>query len=137
MNAPSMARSLYAAPRFGHKILAREIKSWLFQISISAEACLIEVEQLPRFLNSDVIGANRSLDVLAQLIEQLLRVVLHVRQDLAHGVSLDDTVEHNLAALVERDVHRVGVAEEIVQVAEDFLIGAQEKRPEIIRLPVV
>ena len=37
---------------------------------------------------------------------------------------------------VEIDVHRVRVAEQVVQVAEDFLIGADQERGQIIRLAV-
>ena len=34
------------------------------------------------------------------------------------------------------DVHGVGVAEQVVHVAEDFLIGADQKRAQVIRLAV-
>ena len=37
---------------------------------------------------------------------------------------------------VGADVHGVGVAEEIVQVAEDFLVGADQERAEVIGLAV-
>ena len=40
----------------------------------------------------------------------------------------------DVAVLVERDVDRVGVAEQVVQVAEDLLVGAEQERAEVVRL---
>ena len=38
--------------------------------------------------------------------------------------------------LVEADVHGVGVAEQVVQVAEDLLVGADQEHAEVVRLAV-
>ena len=40
------------------------------------------------------------------------------------------------AVLAERDVHGVRVAEQVVQVAENFLVGPDQKYGEVIRLAV-
>ena len=37
------------------------------------------------------------------------------------------------AVLVDADVDGVGVAEEVVQVAEDLLVGPEQERAEVIR----
>ena len=38
--------------------------------------------------------------------------------------------------LFEADVHRVRVAEEVVQVAEDLLVGADQEHPQVVGLAV-
>ena len=58
-------------------------------------------------------------------------------QHLADRVALDDRVEVDLAVVVEADVDRVGVAEQVVQVAEDLLVGAEQERAEVVGLAVV
>ena len=64
--------------------------------------------------------------------EQRLGVELHVVEHLAHRVALDERVEPRAAVLVEADVHGVGVAEQVVEVAEDLLIGADEEHAEVV-----
>ena len=49
---------------------------------------------------------------------------------------LIDLVEDDGVGVVEADVHGVRVAEQVVQVAEDFLIGADQEHAEVIRLAV-
>ena len=46
-------------------------------------------------------------------------------------------VEVDLAVVVQADVDRVGVAEQVVQVAEDLLVGPEQERAEVIGLAVV
>ena len=70
------------------------------------------------------------------LRHQRFGVELHVVEHLAHRVALDDRVEHDVAVVVEADVHGVGVAEQVVQVAEDFLVGADQEHAEVVRLAV-
>src|SRR3712207_7658191 len=60
--------------------------------------------------------------------QQLVRGILDVGQHLAHGVALDDVVHVDAALLIQADVDRVGVAEQVVQVAEDLLVGPQQDR---------
>src|SRR5258708_10073062 len=57
-------------------------------------------------------------------------------QHLADGVTLDDGVEVDRAAVVETDVDGVGVAKQVMEVAKDFLVGAQQESTQIIRLAV-
>src|SRR5258708_9305952 len=58
-------------------------------------------------------------------------------QHLADSVTLDDGVEVDRAAVVETDVDGVGVPEQVMEVAEDFLVGAQQESTQIIWLAVV
>ncbi|MNQ67247.1 hypothetical protein D3C85_817630 [compost metagenome] len=59
---------------------------------------------------------------------------MHVAQHVLDGVvGLDAGVEHAaVAALV--DVHRIGVAEQVVHVAEDLLVGADQEHAEQVVL---
>ena len=55
-------------------------------------------------------------------------------QHFADGIPFNDFVDGESAGFVDADVHGIGVAEQIVQIAEDFLVRADEKRcDEIIR----
>ena len=108
----------------------------LFHVRVAFQPRLVEVQQLPRFLERDLARADGALDVLAHAGGQLVGRVLHVVQHLADRVALDDGVEVDLAVLVEADVDRVGVAEEVVQVAEDLLVGAEQERAEVVGLAV-
>ena len=65
-----------------------------------------------------------------------LGVELDVVEHFLHRVALDHRVEHDVAVLVEADVHRVRVAEQVVQVAEDLLVGADQEDAEVVRLAV-
>ena len=58
-------------------------------------------------------------------------------QNFADGITFNDFVDGESPGLVDADVHGIGVAEQVVQIAEDFLVSADEKRgDEIIRAVV-
>ena len=71
--------------------------------------------------------AHRFFDAVAELAHEHLGVELDVVEHLANRVALDDRLEHDVARRVEADVHRVRVAEQVVEVAEDLLIRADEE----------
>ena len=98
-----------------------------FQIGVAVQAVFVEAKQLAGALVVDAAFAHRGLDVGAQLPEQHLGIELDVVQHLADGVALDQRIEAGAAVVVEADVDGVGVAEQVVQVAEDLLIGADEE----------
>ena len=58
--------------------------------------------------------------------DEVLLVVLHVGEHLGHRVALDHVLDAVVVA-VDPDVHGVGVAEEVVQVAQDLLVGADQE----------
>ncbi len=68
--------------------------------------------------------------------QQIGGVELDVVEHLGHGVPMNQ-VGDLVALLGEPDVDRVGVAEEVVQVAQDLLVGAGEEDPEDVGLPFV
>ena len=79
---------------------------------------------------------TRSFHVAAELFEQGGGFELHVIQHFAHGIAVDHRVEHHIALFIELNVHGIGVAEQVVQVAQDLLIRAHQKRARIVRLAV-
>ena len=58
---------------------------------------------------------------------------LHVVQHLRHGVAVHE-IGDLIALLGQSHVHRVGIAEQVVQVAQDLLIGAGQEDAEDVRL---
>ena len=63
------------------------------------------------------------------LPQQHLGVELDVVEHLADRVALDHARRGRRSPfVVQADVHRVGVAEQVVQVAEDLLVGADQER---------
>ena len=58
---------------------------------------------------------------------------LDVVEHLGHGVAVDQ-VGDLVALLGQPDVHGVGVAEQVVQVAQDLLVGAGEEDAEDVGL---
>ena len=101
------------------------------------QAVFVEAKKLASALVVDASFTHGGLDVRAKFPEQLLGVELDVVEHLADGVALDRPRRVlALAVVVEADVDGVGVAEEVVQVAEDLLVGADEERAEVVRLAV-
>ena len=82
---------------------------------------------------AEILGVG---NLAAEGGQQIRGVELDVVEHLGHGVAVNQ-VGDLVALLGEPDVHRVGVAEEVVQVAQDLLIGAGKEDPEDVGLPFV
>ena len=65
------------------------------------------------------------------MAHQLLGVILHIVEHLFHRFAVDDLVDV-VCPILHRDVHGIGIAEEVVHVAEDFLVGPHEEHAEIV-----
>ena len=65
---------------------------------------------------------------------EFVGVVLHVLEHLVGGVALDDLLDPPAAAVLQPDVHHVGVAEQVVQIAQRLLVGADQEGRQVIRL---
>ena len=75
--------------------------------------------------------------MFAEFGHQFVGAELDVAEDFADGVAADDFFDGGGAVVGEGDVDGVGVAEEVVEVAEDFLVGADEEDAEVVFLAVV
>src|SRR5438034_242353 len=107
------------------------------EIRISLEPGLVELKQHPRFVDRQLLVAEGALDLLARRAEKIVGAELYVLKHLADGIAFDDLVNRRPALLVHADVYRVGVAEEVMQVAENFLISTHEERGQEVIAPVV
>ena len=68
------------------------------------------------------------------VFQDLVAVVLYVLEDAADGVALDNRVDLVVGLAVEGDMHGVGVAEQVVHVAEDLLVGADQEKADVVVL---
>ena len=101
------------------------------------QAVFVEAQEAAGLLVVHAALADGGFDVAAAACASSVSgVELHVVEHLADGVALDDRLEHHLAVVVQADVHGVGVAEQVVQVAEDLLVGADQERAQVVRLAV-
>jgi hypothetical protein len=83
-----------------------------------------------------VARAQRLVGRAPNALDQSPSVVLNVVEDLADVVALDDVDDRVVAVVVEPDVDGIGVAEQVVQVAEDLLIGADQEDADVVGLAV-
>src|SRR5438477_374257 len=83
-------------------------------------------QEAVRLLTGEVL---RVADFPPEGGEQVGAVELHVVEHLGDGVPMHQ-VGHLVALVGEPDVDGVGVAEEVVQVAQDLLVGTGEKDAE-------
>src|ERR1035441_11088962 len=88
-------------------------------VRVAVQALFVEAEERAALLISQAAFAQRGLHVAAELHHQRVGGELHVVEHFADGIALDDGIEHDFARGAQAHVDRVGIAEEIVHVAED------------------
>src|SRR6266576_1253526 len=106
------------------------------KVSVALETGDVIRDEHVRVLPRDA-GSVRNL--APESGEQVRRAELDVVEHLSHSVAVYE-VSHLVASTVrlrQSDVHRVRVAEQIVQVAQDLLIGARQKNPDDVGITVV
>ena len=72
-------------------------------------------------------SSSAALDVPAQARQQVVLEVLDVGEHLLDAVAAHDVRQARAPGVVEVDVHDVRVAEQVVQVAQDLLVGADQE----------
>ena len=106
----------------------------LRQIGVSAKALGVELEQAGALGSIESLVSDRISDRHLNSFLQFLRAELNVAEHIGDGVALDDRVNPSLTVGVDAHMGRVGVAEQIVQVAERFLVSADEEQAQVIGL---
>ena len=96
------------------------------------EAPFVEAAECAGLIQCQLVLPQGGLDRLRELAAELVRVVLHVAEHLADGVALNDLADLEGVVLVDGDVNGVGVAEEVVQVAECFLIRPDQAGGQVV-----
>ena len=108
----------------------------LFQIRIAVQRFLIELEEPAGFLVAEAVFADGDFDGGLQPRDQVARLELDIVEHFADRVAFDHRLDDHFAARRQIDVHGIRVAEQVVQVAENFLIRSDQERRQIIRLAV-
>ena len=103
-----------------------------FEICVSEQSRTVGAYEVAALFRSDRTGFHRGRNPRLEIAHKLLWVVLNIVEHLVDGFALDNLVDF-VAVLVHTDMHGIGIAEEIVHVAEYFLIGTHEEHAEIIR----
>ena len=80
----------------------------------------------------DAALADGGVDGGLQAVDQLTAVELDVMQHFVDRVAFDDVLDDDLPIVVQADVRRIGVAKQVMEVAEDFL----KAHPGIICAPL-
>jgi hypothetical protein len=78
------------------------------------------------------LAAHGLLGEAAHARHQILARVADVLEHVGHGVAGDHVFDLVAAARRQRHVHGVGVAEEVVQIAQDFLVGAGQEDAQVV-----
>ena len=106
-----------------------------FQIGVSVESGAVGGEEFLAFFECDFSFFDGLLCPDFEASHHLLWVVLHVAEHVGYGFAIDDFVDA-VGVVVDGDVYGVDVAEEVVHVAEDFLVGSYEEYADVVWLLV-
>src|SRR5215469_16317100 len=112
----------------------RASDSGRLQVRVAVELALVEALQRLALGQRHAAVADGALAVTGERRIQLGDVVLHVLQHLVGGVALDDLLDPPAALIVQAHMHDVRVAEEVVEVAEGFLVGPDQEGREVVLL---
>ena len=107
----------------------------LFQISIPVQSRAVVRQEFLAFLNGNLAFLHALGDPGLHRADEFLGTVLYVFQHVSHGFAIDDLVDI-VALFVHRDMYRIGVTKQVVEVTEDFLIGTDQEHADIIVLLV-
>ena len=74
-------------------------------------------------------GQAGIIELCGKLLEQALRAVIDLLQNILQGLSPGHVGYLGGAPIINPDVHGVGVTKEVVHIPQDFLVGtSQEER---------
>src|SRR5688572_1063099 len=102
-HAPTRAR---IKPSDGRRTVAVAL-----EVGVAGEAALEHAQELARLLDGHALLPHGVLGGATRARDQLVLGVRDVVEDVGHRVAGDDVVHLVAGRVVERDVHRVGVAE--------------------------
>jgi hypothetical protein len=90
-------------------------------------------QQAARLFEVHAPLADGNFDRVVQLAHEGIGIELHIVQHFADRVALDDRFQYHVPLRTEADMHSVRVAEQVVQVAENLLVRADEEHAEVVR----
>lgn len=97
-----------------------------FEVGVTAHAGFEGVHDFAAFAGGDAVAVDGAFGELTEAAEHVFGLVFAVGEDFGDGVAFDFLGVFEFAVL-DADGDDVGVAEEVVEVTEGFLIGADEE----------
>ena len=108
----------------------------IFEIGITVEAFNVPLHKGRRLLKAHLSFANRPLRGCARTLDQISTVLFNIREHFGDGIAFDHVFETVATVRSNAHVNRIGIAKEVVKVTEGFLVGPNQKGPEVVRLVV-
>ena len=109
-------------------------KTLLPQIRVSQQCLVQQFDEVAALLDGDLLQSYALLKIVPHPFQNLRTLVLDVLQGLPGGVAVDDRIDHIAGLLVEGDMHGIGIAEQVVQISQDLLVGADQKETDVVVL---
>ena len=106
------------------------------EVRIAAQTVFERLQDFVTLRRRDALLAHGTLGGFSEILKDAPGIVFHIVEDVGHGVAPYLADELVGAVLADADGHDVGVPEQVVQVAEGFLIRAHKEHAEIIFIAV-
>ena len=103
----------------------------LFEVGVAVETGTIGGDELFAFFDSNFLFVDGFGHPRFEATHQSLGVILHILEHIGHRFAVDRLVD-GISVGIDGDMHRIGVAEEIVHVAENLLVGTYEENADVI-----
>ena len=103
----------------------------LLKIGVTIQASAVGGDKFLAFFDRNLTLVHRTCHPRFQAAHQAFRIVLHIFQHISHRFAINRLV-NGVAIGIDRNVHRIGVTEEIVHVAQNLLISTHQEDTYII-----
>ena len=105
----------------------------LFKVSVAIQARAVVGDELLALLGGYFALLDGLADPCFETAHKALGVVLHILEHISHGFTINGLVDA-VTIFVDGDVHGVGVAEEVVHVAQNLLVGSYKEHANVVVL---
>ena len=102
------------------------------QVGVSLEAFVEEAPQARSLGQGQSLVLEGGLHVTVESHPDVVGIVLYVAQDLPDRLPLHDGLDAPAAVVSDGHVDGVGVAEEVVEIAQRLLVGARQEDPQVV-----
>ena len=109
-----------------------QARSASLEVRVAREALFVHAHQRAGLVQGHAVAPHGQLGEAAHARDQIFAGVADVAEHVGDGVAGDDVLDLVAAARGQRDVDGVGVAEQVVQVAQDFLVGADQEDAQVV-----
>ena len=102
-----------------------------FEVSVAIETRAIVRQELATLLGCDNTGLHGCGSPCLNATHQLLGRELYIVEHLGNGLTIDDLV-YLVTVFIYTDVNGVGVAKEVVQVAQYLLVSTYKEHTDVV-----